>query len=67
MRKGDNNELVEELCRLAKKQYKMKVRSAAGIRTAPRARRLVKLGAEQVILGSGVFVDGQINLKLLRD
>jgi phosphoribosylformimino-5-aminoimidazole carboxamide ribonucleotide (ProFAR) isomerase len=66
MRKGDNNELVEALCQLAKKKYKMKVRVGGGIRTAARARRLVKLGAEQVILGSAVFVDGEINLKLLR-
>jgi phosphoribosylformimino-5-aminoimidazole carboxamide ribotide isomerase len=67
MRKGENNELVEELCRRAKKKYKMKVRVGGGIRTAERAKRLVKLGAAQVILGSAVFVDGEINLKLLRE
>jgi phosphoribosylformimino-5-aminoimidazole carboxamide ribotide isomerase len=66
MRKGENNELVEELCRRAKKKYKMKVRVGGGIRTAERAKRLVKLGAEQVILGSAVFVDGEIDLELLR-
>lgn len=65
MRKGDNNQLVEELCRRAKKKYKMRVRVGGGIRTAARAKRLVKLGAEQVILGSAVFVDGEINWKLL--
>jgi phosphoribosylformimino-5-aminoimidazole carboxamide ribotide isomerase len=65
MRKGENNELVEELCRRAKAKYKMKVRVGGGIRTAARAKRLVKLGAEQVILGSAVFADGEINLKLL--
>jgi len=67
MRTGENNELVEELCRRAKKKYKMKVRVGGGIRTAERAKRLVKLGAEQVILGSAVFVDGEFNLKLLRE
>lgn len=67
MRKGENNELVEELCRRAKTKYKMKVRVGGGIRTAARAKRLVKLGAAQVILGSAVFVDGEINWKLLRE
>lgn len=66
MRKGENNELVEELCRRAKRKYKMKVRVGGGIRTAARAKRLVKLGAAQVILGSAVFADGAINWKLLR-
>jgi len=66
MRKGENNKLVEELCRRAKKRYEMKVRVGGGIHTVERATRLVELGAEQVILGSAVFVDGEINLKLLR-
>ncbi len=67
MRKGENNKLVEELCRRAKTDYGMKVRVGGGIRTTARAKRLVKLGAEQVILGSAVFVAGEINLKLLRE
>src|SRR6266702_2503708 len=67
MRKGENNKLVEELCRRAKTDYGMKVRVGGGIRKAARAKRLVKLGAEQVILGSAVFVEGEINLKLLRE
>src|SRR5438445_900778 len=67
MRKGENNKLVEELCRRAKTDYGMKVRVGGGIRMTARAKRLVKLGAEQVILGSAVFVEGEINLKLLRE
>ena len=67
MRKGENNRLVEELCRRAKSKHKIKVRVGGGVRTAARAQRLVNLGAEQVILGSAVFVDGEINLKLLRE
>ena len=67
MRKGENNRLVEELCRRAKTKYKMKVRVGGGIRTAARAKRLVKLGAAQVILGSAVFADGEINWQLLRE
>ena len=66
MRKGENNELVEELCRRAKKKHGMKVRVGGGIRTAARARRLVKLGATQVILGSAAFKDGKVNARLLR-
>jgi len=67
MRKGENNKLVEELCRRAKTDYGMKVRVGGGIRTTARVKRLVKLGAEQVILGSAVFVEGELNLKLLRE
>jgi len=66
MRKGENNELVEELCRRAKRKYRMKVRVGGGIRTAERAKRLVKLGATQVILGSAAFKDGKVNSRLLR-
>ncbi len=67
MRKGENKKLVEELCRRAKTDYGMKVRVGGGIRTTARAKRLVKLGAEQVILGSAVFVDSEINFTLLRE
>ena len=67
MRKGENNKLVEELCRRAKNKYKIKVRVGGGIRTATRAKRLVKMGAAQVIFGSAVFVDSEVNLKLLRE
>ncbi len=66
MRKGDNNALVEELCKRAKSKYKMKVRVGGGIRTAARARRLVTLGAAQVIVGSAAFKDGRINSRFLR-
>lgn len=66
MRKGDNNKLVEELCKLAKSKYKMKVRVGGGVRTTTRAQRLVRLGAEQVIVGSAAFKDGKINSRFLR-
>ncbi len=66
MRKSENNELVEELCRRAKRNYGMKVRVGGGIKTAARAKRLVKLGAAQVILGSAAFKDGKVNARLLR-
>lgn len=66
MGKGENNEIVEELCARAKTKYKMKVRVGGGIRTVARAERLVKIGAAQVILGSAVFREGKINSALLR-
>jgi phosphoribosylformimino-5-aminoimidazole carboxamide ribotide isomerase len=66
MGKGDNNELVEELCKRAKTKYKMKVRAGGGIRTVARARKLTRIGAAQVILGSAVFQEGKIDLRLLK-
>ncbi|HWZ96580.1 MAG TPA: HisA/HisF-related TIM barrel protein [Candidatus Dormibacteraeota bacterium] len=66
MRKGDNNKLVEELCKRAKSKYKMMVRVGGGIRTIGRAQRLTKLGAAQVIIGSAVFKNGRINARILR-
>jgi phosphoribosylformimino-5-aminoimidazole carboxamide ribotide isomerase len=66
MRKGDNNKLVEELCKRAKAKYKMKVRVGGGIRTVARAKKVAKIGAAQVILGSAVFQNGRVNTRLLR-
>ena len=66
MGKGDNDELVEELCKRAKAKYKMKVRVGGGIRTVARAEELTKVGAAQVILGSAVFREGKVDLRLLR-
>jgi phosphoribosylformimino-5-aminoimidazole carboxamide ribotide isomerase len=66
MRKGDNNKLVEELCKRAKSKYKMKVRVGGGIRTVARAKKVAKIGAAQVILGSAVFQNGRVNTRLLR-
>jgi phosphoribosylformimino-5-aminoimidazole carboxamide ribotide isomerase len=67
MGKGDNSELVEKLCKRAKTKYKMKVRVGGGIRTVARAEKLTAIGAAQVILGSAVFRDGEVNLRLLRE
>jgi phosphoribosylformimino-5-aminoimidazole carboxamide ribotide isomerase len=67
MGKGDNSELVEKLCKRAKTKYKMKVRVGGGIRTVARAEKLTAIGAAQVILGSAVFRDGKVNLRLLRE
>jgi phosphoribosylformimino-5-aminoimidazole carboxamide ribotide isomerase len=66
MRKGDNNRLVEELCKRAKTNFKMKVRVGGGIRTVARAKRLTTIGAAQVIVGSAAFHKGKANVRLLR-
>jgi phosphoribosylformimino-5-aminoimidazole carboxamide ribotide isomerase len=66
MRKGQNNRLVRQLCSKASGTYKMRVRVGGGIRTTRRARQLVALGAEQIILGSAAFRRGRPNLRFLK-
>ncbi len=66
MRKGDNNALVDALCKCTKAKYDIKVRVGGGICTVSRAKRLVKLGATQVVVGSAAFKDGKINARFLR-
>ena len=66
MNKGDNNRLLEMLCGRARRAYKMKVRVGGGVRTASRARELVRAGATQIIVGSAVFSARKLNLPFLR-
>jgi phosphoribosylformimino-5-aminoimidazole carboxamide ribonucleotide (ProFAR) isomerase len=66
MNKGDNDELVEALCRRARRSYKMNVRVGGGVRSVVRAKQLVKCGATQVIIGSAAFAKGRINVRFLR-
>ena len=66
MNKGHNNELVEALCKRARRSYKMKVRIGGGVRTSSRARRLVQCGATQIIIGSSAFRGEKPNLRFLR-
>jgi len=66
MRKGHNNRLVRQLCVEASHRYKMKVRVGGGIRTVKRARSVVNLGAQQVIIGSAAFRNGLPNLGFLQ-
>lgn len=63
---GENNALARELCLRARKRYKLKVRVGGGIRTAGRAREIVKWGADQIIIGSAAFSEGQVNARFLR-
>jgi phosphoribosylformimino-5-aminoimidazole carboxamide ribotide isomerase len=66
MGKGDNDELVHELCNRAKKKYRMKIRVGGGIRTVARAAVLVNLRVDQIIVGSAAFREGQVDKSFLR-
>jgi phosphoribosylformimino-5-aminoimidazole carboxamide ribotide isomerase len=66
MNKGNNNAIVESLCKRARRKYKMKVRVGGGVRTIARAKELAHIGATQIIIGSAVFRGGKINFRLLR-
>jgi len=66
MNKGHNNRLVEALCKRARRKYKMKVRVGGGVRTIARAKKLVDVGATQIIVGSAAFRGGKPALRFLR-
>lgn len=65
MGKGHNRGLVRQLCVQASRRYKVKVRVGGGIRNVGRAENLLKLGADQVIIGSAAFRQGRPNLRFL--
>jgi phosphoribosylformimino-5-aminoimidazole carboxamide ribotide isomerase len=58
MGKGQNDELVRELCASARKDFGMKVRVGGGIRTVSRAEEIARWGASQVIVGRGKVNSG---------
>lgn len=66
MKKGDNNALIEALCRRARRKYKMFVRVGGGIRTVGRAKELAKIGATQILIGSAAFRRGKPDFHFLR-
>jgi phosphoribosylformimino-5-aminoimidazole carboxamide ribotide isomerase len=66
MEKGNNNELVRELCQRAKKKYKMKIRVGGGVRTVARATALIRLRVDQIIVGSAAFREGRIDELFLK-
>ena len=57
MGRGSNARLVGQLCRWAP----MRVRVGGGIRTAARAKRILSVGAEKVIIGSAAFRGDGVN------
>jgi phosphoribosylformimino-5-aminoimidazole carboxamide ribotide isomerase len=63
---GDNEALVRELCVTARRKYKMRVRVGGGIRTVPRAKRIVGWKPNQIVVGSAAFKDGKIATRFLR-
>ncbi len=65
MGRGANEEWVRRLCRAARRDYGMRVRVGGGVRTAARAKALVKLGAAQVIVGSAAFRRGAVDTRFL--
>src|SRR5260370_12132073 len=66
MGKGQNDELVRELCASARKDFGMKVRFGGGIRTVSRAEEIAGWGASQVIVGSAAFRTGKVNTRFLQ-
>ena len=59
--KGDNSNLAEELAK------DRPCRVGGGIRTVERARHLISLGAEQVIVSSAIFGSGAVDYQFLDD
>jgi phosphoribosylformimino-5-aminoimidazole carboxamide ribotide isomerase len=66
MGKGNNDELVRELCQCAKTKYKMKIRVGGGIRTVARAAALINLRVDQIIVGSAAFREGRVDELFLK-
>jgi phosphoribosylformimino-5-aminoimidazole carboxamide ribotide isomerase len=66
MGKGHNRRLVNELCVRARDEYGMKVRVGGGIRTVYAAEQLIRLGVEQIIIGSAAFRECRPNLAFLK-
>lgn len=66
MRVGDNDRFVCELCHIARRKYKMKVRVGGGIRTVSRAARVIRDGANQLIIGSAALKHSKVNARFLR-
>lgn len=66
MGKTSNAKLAQELCFTARSSYRMKVRMGGGIRTVARAVKVAGWKPEQIIVGSAVFRDGEVNLPFLK-
>jgi phosphoribosylformimino-5-aminoimidazole carboxamide ribotide isomerase len=66
MGKQPNRALVHSLIERARNNHGFKVRVGGGIRTIGRARELMRLGADQIIVGSAALRDGKVNTRFLR-
>ncbi len=65
MGKTPNYTLLRELCKKARAKYEMKVRVGGGIRSAARARQILRCRPTQIIVGSAVFCRDGLNLRFL--
>jgi phosphoribosylformimino-5-aminoimidazole carboxamide ribotide isomerase len=63
---GSNEKLVRELCKAARKKYKMNVRIGGGIRTVAQAQKIAAWKPNQIIVGSAAFKEEKIATKFLR-
>jgi phosphoribosylformimino-5-aminoimidazole carboxamide ribotide isomerase len=63
---GSNEELARELCRKAKRDFRMKVRIGGGIRNVRHAVEIAGWGAQQIIVGSAVFGKGKVNMRFMK-
>ena len=65
MGKPGNDALARELCKRARRHYGLKVRVGGGIRNLARAAQVAGWGADQIIIGSAAFRNGEVNRPLL--
>jgi phosphoribosylformimino-5-aminoimidazole carboxamide ribotide isomerase len=63
---GSNEKLVRELCKTARRKYKMNVRIGGGIRTVAQAQKIAAWKPNQIIVGSAAFKEGKIATNFLR-
>jgi phosphoribosylformimino-5-aminoimidazole carboxamide ribotide isomerase len=66
MGRGRNDALARGLCARARKEFGMRVRVGGGIRTVARAEEITGWGANQIIIGSAAFREGEVNVHFLR-
>jgi phosphoribosyl-AMP cyclohydrolase / phosphoribosyl-ATP pyrophosphohydrolase len=59
--KGSNTEIIREICKTNECSV------GGGIRTVEKAKELFSFGASEIILGSGIFSNGQINLDFVKE
>jgi len=61
MGKGENYGLIKEIIK------EIKCRVGGGIRSIKKAKELIDLGVEKVIIGSSIFMNGKINFDFLNE
>ena len=59
--KGSNDAVIEEICRIGE------CRVGGGIRSVKRAREILNMGAEKIIVGTKAFEDHKVNHNFLKE